>query len=70
MTRITCQRLDTLQTQILRSRGFDAYVTAAILSECIFWVDESPHSKLQWNNSGLPNKSISFRNTGKDDDLA
>jgi len=25
---------------------------------------------LQWNNSSLPNKSISFRNTGKNDDLA
>ena len=24
---------------------------------------------LQWNNSSLPNKSISFRNTGKDDNL-
>src|SRR3989338_9182226 len=27
-------------------------------------------SLLQWNNSSLPNKSISFRNTGKDDNLA
>src|SRR3990170_5476359 len=24
---------------------------------------------LQWNNSSLPNKSISFRNTGKNDNL-
>ena len=32
-------------------------------------LDESPHSLLQWNNSSLPNKRISFRNTSKNDNL-
>jgi hypothetical protein len=30
--------LDTLQTHILHSRGFDAYVPAAFFSKCIPWV--------------------------------
>jgi hypothetical protein len=31
---------DTLQTQILRSRGFDAYVPAVLSSKCTFRVNE------------------------------